>query len=369
MQMKNWIYGLIFSFGLFLFYQCQTSQKPVSFDTTKIPYDNLSEYAFFKGFGTELIPNERVLPYEPITTLFTDYAHKARFVWMPEGAQAEVDDAGVIRFPDETVLIKHFYYPENFSEPTGRNDKIETRLLVKRAGEWEAFSYVWNEAETDAELNLIGDFKEVAWTDEAGSPQAIEYVIPNKNQCKSCHNVNNKIEPIGPKARYLQSSITFPDGTEMNQLTKWQEVGYLKPNAGLSEISAIADWDDPGSGSIEERAKAYLEVNCAHCHSPNGPAHTSGLYLQTIETDPGRWGICKNPVAAGKGSGNRQFGIHPGQPDASILVFRMESEDPGIMMPEIGRVMPHTEGIALVKDWIKSISQPCDAPTINKQEI
>ncbi|MCB0643194.1 MAG: hypothetical protein KDC44_16210 [Phaeodactylibacter sp.] len=369
MNMKRWSYSALLLLTTTLFFQdCQAPQRGVHFDPEQIPYAQLSEYGFFKKFGAQMNPTEGVLPYEPITTLFTDYAHKARFVWMPPGVQATVDSAGVINFPDHTVLIKHFYYPTDFAQPKGKNDKVETRLLVKRAGNWEAFTYVWNEAETDAELNLIGEFVNVAWTD-AGQATEVEYVIPNKNQCKSCHNVDNRIQPIGPKVRYLQSELSYPDGSTMNQLAKWQAVGYLQADPGIAAIPALADWDDPESGTVEERAKAYLEVNCGHCHSSNGPAHTSGLFLQTAETDPGRWGICKNPVAAGKGSGNRQFGISPGNPDASILVFRMESEDPGVMMPELGRVLPHTEGIALVRSWIEGMEHPCEVPKINKQEI
>lgn len=369
MKIKRRGFGLpVLLLAGLLFQQCSPSPRAVNFDVDQIPYAHLSEYGFFKGFGTTLVPNEGVLPYEPITTLFTDYAHKARFVWLPPGAQAEVDEAGIIRFPDHSVLIKHFYYPEDFDRPNGANDKVETRLLVKRQGNWEAFTYVWNEAETDADLNLIGEFVEVSWQ-AAGVSASAEYVVPNKNQCKSCHNVDSRIEPIGPKVRNLQSELFYPDGSTRNQLDKWQELGYLKADPSIAAIPALADWDDPQSGTVEERAKAYLEVNCGHCHSPNGPAHTSGLFLQTSERDPGRWGICKNPVAAGKGSGNRQFGIHPGDPDASILVFRMESEDPGVMMPELGRVVPHVEGIALVREWIAGMEQPCEVPTINKQKI
>ena len=40
------------------------------------------------------------------------------------------------------------------------------------------------------------------------------------------------------------------------------------------------------------------------------------------------------------------------QADASILVYRMESTDPGIAMPELGRATVHAEGVQLVRDWI-----------------
>jgi hypothetical protein len=84
------------------------------------------------------------------------------------------------------------------------------------------------------------------------------------------------------------------------------------------------------------------------------------MYLATdFRKEKGKLGVCKSPVAAGKGSGGRMFGIAPGQPDSSILVYRMEANDPGVMMPEIGRAVPHEEGIALVKEWIAGLEGEC----------
>ncbi|MFM8361344.1 MAG: hypothetical protein ACKOA4_01475, partial [Haliscomenobacter sp.] len=116
---------------------------PVRVDFAQLPFPKLSDYRFFKGDMTAMVPNDRVLPYELITPLFTDYAHKTRFVWMPEGAApARVDAQGRIEFPDEAVLIKNFYYPRDFRKPEGQRDMVETRLLVKDKGEWTAYTYV-----------------------------------------------------------------------------------------------------------------------------------------------------------------------------------------------------------------------------------
>ncbi|MEN0006225.1 MAG: SO2930 family diheme c-type cytochrome [Bacteroidota bacterium] len=351
---------LAFGFAFLLFLvQCQTTtaveSRPVQFDPTQVPYPRLSDYAFFEGNMATLDGNTGVLPYELITPLFTDYAHKKRFVWMPGGAQAQVDEAGEIQFPDQTVLIKNFYYPADFRKASDNWDIIETRLLIKLDGKWEAHSYVWNEEQTDAKLTLIGAFKTVSWTDLAGAQQTIEYVVPNKNQCKSCHNRHNELLPIGPKVRNLNQSFQYEDGTVANQIQAWQAAGFLPAGAIASEHPPLADWNDPAAHTVSERALAYLDVNCGHCHQAAGPAHTTGLYLTAYQENPTQLGIHKPPVAAGKGSGGRKYGIEPGQPDASILVYRMESDDPGVMMPEVGRVLPHQEGIALIREWIASM--------------
>ncbi|MEQ8705094.1 MAG: SO2930 family diheme c-type cytochrome [Phaeodactylibacter sp.] len=364
MSIKRILTFCIFSLSLaVVLWQCRTAPAvgPVQFDPVAVPYPELSDYAFFKSLGKDgAVPNTGVLPYAPITSLFTDYAHKARYVWMPDSVQATVNTEGRVIFPDHTVLIKTFYYPSDFRQPAHNQDLVETRLLMKRHGKWDAYTYIWNEADTEAELNLVGGFKDIAWTDEQGWARTVEYAVPNKNQCKSCHNQDKVLLPIGPKVRNLNAPYSYPDGTVDNQVERWQATGKLAAGNWAAQFAPLPDWDDPATGTVAERALAYLEINCGHCHHPKGPAHTTGLYLGTdFLGQPAQLGICKSPVAAGKGSGGRQFGIQPGQPDRSILVYRMEADDPGVMMPEIGRAVPHEEGIALVREWIAGLEGEC----------
>jgi hypothetical protein len=98
-----------------------------------------------------------------------------------------------------------------------------------------------------------------------------------------------------------------------------------------------------------------LDINCGHCHNPKGQAFTSGLFLDWKTQDSTALGFYKTPVAAGKGSGNLRFDIVKGKPSESILVYRMKSTDAGEMMPELSRKLIHTEGVELIKDWIKSM--------------
>ncbi len=325
-------------------------------DFSAIPYDKLSQYGLFHGALSKLQPAEGVLPYAPRTPLFSDYAHKARFVWMPAGAQAVVDSSGCIQFPEHTILVKHFYYLSDEGNPASSRRHMETRLLIRRNHAWEAYTYEWNDKGTEAWLMQVGNIKPVSWKAMDGTSMTIDYVIPNKNQCKSCHNIHNTLQPIGTKVRNLNFEFTYPDGTMANQLLRWSQTGYLAAaKEVIAKYPAIPQWDAPQTGSEAERAAAYLDANCGHCHRPEGPANTTGTYLHWEEASLHRRGMFKSPVAAGKGSGGRSYGIVPGQPEASILVYRMESDDPGIMMPELGRTVPHKEGIALIKTWIAGL--------------
>lgn len=314
----------------------------------------LSEYGFFVGNLADQKPAEGVTPYQLNTPLFSDYAEKLRFVKLPSGTSAQYDGSEVLDFPVGTTIIKTFYYPTDFRDPAKGRRLMETRLLVRNESGWKALEYVWSDEQTDALLEVAGDRKPVTYVDADGRTRTQEYVIPNLNQCKSCHNRNEVLMPIGPTARQLNGEMAYADGSE-NQLTHWQKTGLLTGLPALPDVPRAPVWNDPTTGSLTDRARIYLDINCAHCHRADGPANTSGLLLSVHEQNPTTWGLRKTPVAAGRGSGNRRHDIVPGHPDESILVYRMESTDPGVMMPEVARKLPHREGIALIREWIKSL--------------
>lgn len=350
--------GLAFFAAIILIINCSTTSKSVRVDIEAAPFEKLSDYNFFTGIQNNLQPNVGVLPYDLITPLFTDYAEKSRFVWMPDGTSAAYNPKEVVDFPDGAVLIKSFYYNHDAADLSKGRRIIETRLLMKRPDKWDAISYVWNDEQTEAYLEVAGDVKKVEWKDKLGTERSVNYVIPNKNQCKGCHEYKGELMPIGPKVRNLNKSFAYADGPN-NQLKQWASVGYLSNYNENDTHPKVANWDDPNSGSLEERAKAYLEINCGHCHRQEGPAGVSGLNLMVDEDNPLNMGICKTPVSAGKGSGGNTYDIVPGNPDKSILVYRMEANDPGARMPEVGRSVMHEEGVALIREWITAMEGGC----------
>ncbi len=347
MNLKNLSYLAI----LCLLFAACNKGNGVQLPKDKKGFKMLSEYKLFQGNMSDLQPNESVIPYDLNTPLFSDYALKARFIWMPEGQSASVNEDGTLDFPDETILVKNFYY-----ETDGKKNIVETRLLIKSSSKWNAYAYVWNKEQTEAQLEVAGATIPTTFVHN-GEKITFNYSVPNKNQCKSCHNVDNDLVPIGPKLSNLNKVYQYLEG-DQNQLEHWSEKSILSYTKN-EKTPVFPAWDNPVY-SLEQRAKAYLDINCGHCHSPKGPANTSGLFLQLANTNETHWGICKTPVAAGRGSGGRAYDIHPGKPDASILLFRMESDDPGIMMPEIGRKLVQQEAVDLIKAWIQEMdSKEC----------
>ncbi|MBX2897256.1 MAG: hypothetical protein KF763_17545 [Cyclobacteriaceae bacterium] len=329
------------------------SEVESAIDLSHIGKTKLSEYGFFVGELKTLTPAAGVVAYTLNSALFSDYALKKRFVKIPEGKAVTYAADDVFDFPEGTILIKNFYYPADFNKPEYNIRILETRLLINEAGVWKALPYIWNEEQTEAYLSVAGKTIPVSWTNTDGQQRNINYSVPNMNQCKGCHLRGDNVMPIGPGARQLNGDLEFSAGKQ-NQLVYWQTHGLLQGLPSIDAIDKLASYED-ASIPINDRARAWLEINCAHCHRADGPAKNSGLYLLASETNPARLGIGKAPVAAGKGSGGLLYGIVPGNPDASILQYRIESIHPGVMMPELGRSITHTEGVALVRQWIEGL--------------
>ncbi len=319
----------------------------------KRPPKLLSEFGFFADM-TRQTPVEGVVPFALNTPLFSDKALKYRFVYVPEGTAARYVADEAFEFPVGTALIKTFAFPADFREPDNDIRLIETRVLLNREDGWQAWAYLWNERQNDAELKIAGARVPIETIDEDGSPLSISYSVPNKNQCKGCHALNEEITPLGPKARNLNGEFDYDDGTR-NQIEYWTGHGLLEGAPPSREIATAPDWRD-GSADLEGRARAWLDVNCAHCHRREGPASNSGLFLTWDEQDRTALGVLKRPVAAGRGSGDREFDIKPGDPDGSILLYRVESTEPGVMMPELGRSLADPDATELLREWISSIS-------------
>jgi uncharacterized repeat protein (TIGR03806 family) len=328
------------------------------------------------------MPHKGMVTYELATPLFSDYAQKWRTVWMPPRTAARYEAEAAFDFPVGTIITKTFYYtvpaatakpgesrevvkmtPATYQTGVGGLDLshvrlIETRLLVRRAEGWIALPYVWNADQTEAVLQRTGAEVPLTFID-GGARTDFVYTVPNANQCAGCHTADYRtraLGPIGLKARHLNRSFPGPGG-DINQLQRLAELHYL---TGLpsADVPKDAEWDDPAA-PIDARARAYLDVNCAHCHSATGPARVSGLWLHSTVADMRRVGVCKPPVAAGGGGGGRPYDIVPGDPHQSILSFRMASTDPGAMMPETGRSLVHAEGVALIDQWIAQLKGEC----------
>ena len=355
---------------------------------------NLSDYRLFEE-STDPTKNLNITgagkgtPYDMNVELFTDYARKYRFVVMPDGTQAQYREQEVLELPIGTVLIKTFVLPSDTSNAAGVNEEIiETRLLIRRypttdnPSGWVALPYVWNDTKTDATLSAVAvPLQRTIKHDGVDLP--FTYEVPSRNQCTLCHNNSETIAdtdvdgnavtqgkgflPIGPKVRNMNSLFDFGNG-DINQLTQWENLRLLTlpsgrtvdalpktPELDTEDGLTALELADLSDSEIADFTKAYLDVNCAHCHRTGGKQETSPIKFEYWNPGNTLMGIC----AQGVTYDDQTYIVNTASADDSALRFRLNLAS-GNMMPELGRHLVHKEGIELIDAWIGTLGgQPC----------
>lgn len=347
----------------------QSDPTNVTFHASDAYPERLSDWGLVSLKEGQLSVSNQALIYDLNTPLFSDYALKLRTLYLPDGTQAEFHPEQTLGLPVGSIISKTFLYPKNASgqllttstwngDPNAINaadfELVETRLLVRQAHGWDALPYVWDGG--DAYLQLTGTIRRFTLAHDSAPQQALNYLVPSKNQCASCHATNHttgELQPIGMQARHLDRTT---DVYNRNQLEHWTERGWLTNVVSKPQPNAV--WGDT-TQTLEHQARSYLDINCGHCHNANGAADTSGLLLDYKSHPANAMGVCKPPIAAGRGSGGHLYSIVPGQAEDSILSFRLATNDPGMMMPELGRSLVHQEGLTLINRWIGSLEGQC----------
>ncbi len=354
---------VVMASALFALAACGSSSNDTC--TPRVPTDDSVPGTLAEWCQVELANGEvkslagDVVPFTLTTPLYSDGAIKRRTVRLPPGSAASYADAGALGFPDGTVFTKSFGFREDARNAALPIRWIETRLEWKAGGVWNFVAYRWNDAGTEAVPIPGGEVVSFSYVDGDGATQAANYLVPSKLQCEQCHSESGPVAPLGPKAHWLNADYAYESGTE-NQLAHWSRIGILTGAPDPANAPRLPVAADPDAGTVEQRARAYLEANCGFCHNPTGNARNSGLYLWNSITDPIQLGICKRPVAAGPGAGGRPYDIVPGNPDASVVIYRIESTSPASAMPQIGRSVVDTHGVELVRQWISEIPGTCD---------
>src|SRR5690606_29682825 len=167
--------------------------------------------------------------------------------------------------------------------------------------------------------------------------------------CSSCHERDDRDELLGLITHQLNTEVVV-DGQGVNQLEWLASQGLF--SGPLPEVQALPRLVDPfGDAPLDARARSYLHANCSHCHRLGGGASSSGLVYLAWEEVPAKYGVCKVPAAAGPGTGGNAYDILPGHPEGSIMVFRMNSLDPEIKMPELPNRIIDARGVELIEAW------------------
>ena len=310
------------------YHQSQAQNAPVQ--SANIDFAaNLSTYNIYQGVMSDLIPSDDFHLLELSTALFTDYAEKQRLVKVPAGTMMVSDGDGLPVFPDGTILVKTFYYYHDVRNPSAGKRIIETRLEIKQDNRWDIVSYVWNDAQTEATLAPNGLATQVSWVNDQGLSRRIAYEVPSQAQCIECHRTaQNEVIPIGPKLRNLNHEV-IRFGESVNQLQHLQSMNTLN-SFDHTTIASLPNINDP-TVSLAEKGRAYLDMNCSHCHQYSSSANPTGKRLDfRYET----------PLANTRIMNNRYD-----------IVGQMRRG----AMPFIGTTVLDEEGFALVQEYISSL--------------
>jgi glucose/arabinose dehydrogenase len=348
-----------------------------------------------------------VVPYSVNSPLWSDGAHKERFIAIPhkEGVDMRIGFATSRgwNFPDETVLVKSFALETVAGDPSSRR-WIETRFLTRQAGEWVGYSYIWNDEQTDAELvpaeglDREYEIRVPKSGDNADGLTRQKWRYPSRTECMVCHSRAANFV-LGPTEMQMNREHDY-GGVKMNQLEMLERLGMLKANAQadaenflkedlkkagldekqvagrLAELSAARNQrtakgessllggpaarykrlPDPYSDSepLEARVRSYLHVNCSSCHVEAGGGNAQ-MQLE-FATELAKMGVVDSPPL------HHKFGIEdarivaPGHPERSVLLHRLSHRGQGTgQMPQLGTNVVDEAAVKMVREWIAGL--------------
>ena len=280
-------------------------------------------------------PAAGLIPYAPTAPFFSDGAVKTRWLALPDGQRIVVENDGDFTFPSGSVLMKNFRLGTTL---------IETRLFMRHNdGVWAGYTYEWNAQGTDA-TRVVGG-KSVTVNGQTWN-------FPSEAQCLQCHT-QAAGRTLGLEIGTLNGDFGYPTGRTANQLTTLNFIDTLTPALTQTPAQLPAIPDPAGSAALEQRARAWLHSNCAYCHRPGGPTQASmDLRYSTALSATGTCNIA--PSLGDLGVANARL-IAPGSAATSIIVNRANRRD-GNGMPPIATNQVDTAGVALLTQWINSLT-------------
>ncbi|HSG64996.1 MAG TPA: PQQ-dependent sugar dehydrogenase [Gammaproteobacteria bacterium] len=284
-------------------------------------------------------PLSALIPYDVAAPFWSDGADKERWIAVPDGRNVAIDVNDDFVFPVGTVLAKHFRLD---------GELVETRLLMRHPdGGWAGYSYEWNAQLTDATLVDGG---------KTTSVNGQDWIFPDGNGCLECHTEAAGFS-LGLELAQLNGDLSYAaTGRTANQLETLDAIGLF--TSPLGEPNAIPALADPygTDGTLQERARAYLHTNCAQCHRPGTPAGVSVDMDLRFTTALAATGTCAVAPQRGDLGIVGASIIAPGSPDRSVLLERLSRRGDPAQMPPLASSLADAAGVALVRDWITSLS-------------
>ena len=310
--------------------------------------DQLSETGLFVDLGT-LTPASGLIEYELNHPFWSDNAIKRRWVAVPDSARVQFAATGPWSFPRGTVAVKHFELELVEGDPSSRL-RLETRLLIHTASGWQGFTYRWNVQGTDATLLSGRETEMISVKLAGGGTRDQRYEYPSRTDCLGCHT-QVAGRTLGLQTRQLNRDFVYPAATD-NQLRSWNNINLFTADIGAADqYGAFAAVDD-STQSVEVRARAYLDTNCAVCHQPGG-ATPVDLDLRFDTSVANMNVLAVAPTAGDLGISNALI-VAAGEKERSVLWERMRRLDAD-RMPPVSSHLVDDVGVDVVGQWIDAL--------------
>jgi uncharacterized repeat protein (TIGR03806 family) len=338
----------------------------------------LSESGLFESVKTHTM-KPGVIPYSVNAPFWSDGLYKERFLALPAGEKIPFSARGGWNLPEKTVIVKSFAIEDHERDPSSRK-WIETRFLTKQAGEWYGYSYVWNEAGTDATLvDAKGMDRDFTIRTAAGL-RLQTWHYPSRAECMVCHSRAANFV-LGVCELQLNKDHAYPGGQTDNQLRVLEHLGLLEVNwygAVRDEIKDAANKPLPDqrqphpsallphppselkrlvnpydkSQDLTLRARSWLHTNCSMCHVEAGGGNAKMELDFATALDKMRL-IDEKPVHTTFDLPDAKL-IAPGAPERSVVLHRIGLRAAG-QMPPLASTRIDEEGLALMREWVKAL--------------
>jgi uncharacterized repeat protein (TIGR03806 family) len=311
----------------------------------------LSQTGAFKDVQ-KLIPTGTLIPYDVAVPFWSDGASKTRWIALPN-AKITFAAAGEWKFPKGTVFVKNFELRTDDTDPTVRR-RLETRFIVcDSLGYVYGVTYKWRADNSDADL-LSASMTEAIPIKTATGERMQTWYYPSRQDCLTCHTANAG-GVLGVKTRQLNRDFTYPSGVSDNQLRAWNRIGMFENKFRESDLPGFAKLApaDDLTRSLEDRARSYLDANCAQCHRPGG---TVAYFDARFNTPLAKQELINGPLVLDQGI-DRSRVIAPNDIWRSILYMRASSIE-AVGMPPLAHETVDEKSMVLLRQWIQSMPGP-----------